>query len=165
MILHQFPPLFAQTDRPLQTTIVMIILKLPINITIHLIITFILHQIQLPIQISNQNHPQIKTTSTTQNPFIQLSHTNTSQNIYSQNQGTSYPSTSYSNITQASQRRLNNLALTHIPTDPLYQMHPNPNPNPNPNPLPPNTIQHIPPQLTQQLAPPPQYLQMPQDNL
>ena len=52
MILHQFPPLFAQTDRPLQTTIVMIILKLPINITIHLIITFILHQIQLPIQIS-----------------------------------------------------------------------------------------------------------------
>ena len=42
-------------------------------------------------------------------------------------------------------------------------MHPNPNPNPNPNPLPPNTIQHIPPQLTQQLAPPPQYLQMPQD--
>ena len=52
MILHQFPPPFAQTDRPLQTTIVMITLKLPINITIHLIITFILHQIQLPIQIS-----------------------------------------------------------------------------------------------------------------
>ena len=52
MILHQFPSLFAQTDRPLQTTIVMIILKLPINITIHLFITFILHQIQLPIQIS-----------------------------------------------------------------------------------------------------------------
>ena len=52
MILHQFPPLFAQLDRPLQTTIVMIILKLPINTTIHLIITFILHQIQLPIQIS-----------------------------------------------------------------------------------------------------------------
>ena len=42
-------------------------------------------------------------------------------------------------------------------------MHPNPNPNPNPNPLPQNTIQHIPPQLTQQLAPPPQYLPMPQD--
>ena len=39
-------------------------------------------------------------------------------------------------------------------------MHLNPNPNPNPNPLPPNTVQHIPPQLTQQLAPPPQYLQM-----
>ena len=117
------PPLFAQTDRPLQTTIVMIILKLPINITIHLIKTFILHQIQLPIQIST-NITQINTTSTTQNPFIQLSHTITSQNIYSQNQGTSYPSTSYSNITQASQRRLHNPPLTHKPTDLLYQMHP-----------------------------------------
>ena len=42
-------------------------------------------------------------------------------------------------------------------------MHPNPNPNPNPNPFPQNTIQHIPPQLTQQLAPPLQYLPMPQD--
>ena len=74
-----------------------------------------------------------------------------------------YPSTSYSNIAQASQRKLQNPPLTHIPTDPLYQMHPNPNPNPNPNPLPQNTIQHIPPQLTQQLAPPLQYLPMPQD--
>ena len=109
----------------------------------------------------NQNHSQINTTSTTQNPFIQLSRTTASQNIYSQNQATSYPSTSYSNITQASQRRLQILPLTHIPTDPLYQMHPNPNPNPNP--LPQNTIQHIPPQLTQQLAPTLQYLPMPQD--
>ena len=108
----------------------------------------------------NQNLSQINTTSTTQNPFIQLSHTTASQNIYPQNQGTSYPSTSYSNITQVSQRRLQNPPLTHIPTDPLYQMHPNPNPNPNP--LPQNIIQHI-PQLTQQLAPSPQYLQMPQD--
>ena len=83
--------------------------------------------------------------------------------IYSQNQGTSYPSTSYSHITQAPQRRLQNPPLTHIPTNPLYQMHSNPNPNPNPNPLPQNTIQHIPPQLTQQLAPPVQYLPMPQD--
>ena len=54
MILHQFPPLSAQIDRFLQTTIVMIILKLPINITIHLIITFILHQTQLPMQISTK---------------------------------------------------------------------------------------------------------------
>ena len=38
-----------------------------------------------------------------------------------------------------------------------------PNPNPNPNPLPQNTIQHILPQLTQQLAPPLQYLPMPQN--
>ena len=113
----------------------------------------------------NQNHSQFNTTSTTQNPFIQLSHTSTSQNIYSQNQGTSYPSTSYSHTTQSSQRRLQNPPLTHIPTDPLYQMHPNPNPNPNPNPLPQNTTQHIPPQLTQQLAPPLQYLAMPQDTL
>ena len=54
MILHQFPLHSAQIDRFLQTTIVMIILKLPINITIHLIITFILHQTQLPIQISTK---------------------------------------------------------------------------------------------------------------
>ena len=52
MILHQFPPPFAQTDRLLPATILMIILKLPTDITIHLIITFILHQIQIPIQIS-----------------------------------------------------------------------------------------------------------------
>ena len=42
-------------------------------------------------------------------------------------------------------------------------MHPNPNSNPNPNPLPQITIQHIPPQLSQQLAPPLQFLPMPQD--
>ena len=114
----------------------------------------------------NQNHSQFNTNSTTQNPFIHLSQTRTSQNnIYSQNQGTSYPSTSYSQTIQFSQRRLQNPPLTHIPTDPLYQMHPNPNPNPkpNPNPLPQNTTQHIPPQLTQQVAPPLQYLPMPQD--
>ena len=51
MILHQFPPPFAQTDQPFLVTILMIILKLPTDITIHLIITFILHQTQLPIQI------------------------------------------------------------------------------------------------------------------
>ena len=51
MILHQYPPPFAQTDRPLLATILMIILKLPTDITTHLIITFILHQIQLTIQI------------------------------------------------------------------------------------------------------------------
>ena len=102
--------------------------------------------------------------STTQNPFIKLSQTSTSQNnIYSQNQGTSYPSTSYSHTTQSSQRGLQNPPLTHIPTDPLYQMHPNsnPNPNPNPDPLPQNTAQHMPPQLPQQVAPPLQYLPMP----
>ena len=111
----------------------------------------------------NQNHSQTNTISTTQNPFIQLSNTNTSQNIYSQNRGTSCTSISYSNITQDSQRRLHNPPLTHIPTDPLYRMHPNPNLNPNPNPSSPNTIQHIPPPLTQQLASSHQYLPMPQD--
>ena len=100
--------------------------------------------------------------STTQNPFIQLSQTSTSQNnIHSQNQGTSYPSTSYSHTTQSSQRRLQNPPLTHIPTDPLYHMHPSTIPNPNP--LPQKTTQHIPPQFTQQVAPPLQYLPMPQD--
>ena len=54
MILHQFPLLSAQIDRFLQTTILMIILKLPINIMIPLIITFILHQTQLPILISTK---------------------------------------------------------------------------------------------------------------
>ena len=51
LILHQSPPPFAQTDRPLPTTILMIIPKLQTDIMIHLIITFILHQIQLTIQI------------------------------------------------------------------------------------------------------------------
>ena len=111
----------------------------------------------------NQNHSQITTTSTTQNPFIQLSHTSTSQNVHSKNQGTSYPSTSYFHTTQSSQKRLQNPPLTHIPTDPVYQMHPNPNPNPNPNPLPQNTTQHIPPHFIQQLAPPLQYVPIPQD--
>ena len=113
-----------------------------------------------------QNHSQFIMNSTTQNPFIQLSQTSTSlNNIYSRNQGTSYPSTSYSHTTQSSQRGLQNPPLTHIPTDLLYQMHPNPNPNlnPNPNPLPQNRTQHITPQLTQQVAPPLQYLPMPQD--
>ena len=90
----------------------------------------------------NQNHSQFNTNSTTQNPFIQLSQTSTSQNnIYSQNQGTSCPSTSYSHTTQSSQRRLQNPPLTHIPTDPLHQMHPSTNPNPNPNPIPYHKIQ------------------------
>ena len=43
MILHQFALLSAQIDRFLQIIIIMIILKLPINITILLIINFILH--------------------------------------------------------------------------------------------------------------------------
>ena len=54
VILHQFSLLSSQIDRFHQTTNLMIILKLPINITIHLIITFILHQTQLPIQISTK---------------------------------------------------------------------------------------------------------------
>ena len=117
-------------------------------------------------QSSNQhydpfNYNLYPSLNTTTNTNINQNHTTTAQNIYSQNQGTSYPSTSYSHSTQAPQRRLQNPPLTHIPTDPLYQMHLNPNPNPNP--LPQNTIQHIPPQHTQQLAPPVQYLPMPQD--
>ena len=54
MILHQFPLLSAQIDRFLQITILMIILKLPINIMIPLIITFVLHQTQLPKLISTK---------------------------------------------------------------------------------------------------------------
>ena len=114
MILHQFPPLSAQIDRFLQTTIVMIILKLPINITIHLIITFILHQTQLPIQISTEITLKLKQLQQHKTPSYNYTHTTASQNIYSQNQGISYPSTSYSHITQASQRRLQNPPLTHI---------------------------------------------------
>ena len=74
----------------------------------------------------NQNHSQINTISTTQNPFIQLSNTNTSQNIYSQNRGTSCTSISYSNITQDSQRRLHNPPLTHIPTTSMSASIPEP---------------------------------------
>ena len=51
MNLHQFLLLSAQINQFLQTIIVMTIHKLPTNITIHSIITFILHQIQILMQI------------------------------------------------------------------------------------------------------------------
>ena len=53
-ILHQFLLLSAQIDRFIETIIVVIIHKLPINITIHSIITFLLHQTQILIQISTK---------------------------------------------------------------------------------------------------------------
>ena len=53
-ILHQFHLLFAQIDRFIQTIIVVIIHKLPINITICSIITFLLHQTQILIQRSTK---------------------------------------------------------------------------------------------------------------
>ena len=140
-ILHQFPLLSAQVDRVLQTKILLIILKNSNQYYDPFNYNFYPPSNTTTNTNINQNHSQINTTSTTQNPFIQLSRTTASQNIYSQNQATSNPSTSYSNIIQASQRRLQNPPLTHIPTDPLYQMHPNPIPNPNP--LPQNTIHTI----------------------
>ena len=51
LILHRYPPPFAQTDRSLPTTILLIIPKLQTDIMIHLILAFILNQIQLTIQI------------------------------------------------------------------------------------------------------------------
>ena len=54
MILHQFLLLSAQIDHFIRTIFVMIIHKLPNNITIHSIIIFLLHQIQILIQISTK---------------------------------------------------------------------------------------------------------------
>ena len=54
----------------------------------------------------------------TQHPYTHLLQTNPSQNNFpSKNQRTSY-----SNIVQPSQRRSQNPPLSHISTDPLYQM-------------------------------------------
>ena len=87
----------------------------------------------------------------TQHPYAHLLQTNSSQsNFPLQNQRTSH-----SNIVQPSQRRSQNPPLSHISTDPLYQMNQHTTYNPTTISPPANMIQLV--------APPPQYMPIQQD--
>ena len=87
----------------------------------------------------------------TQHPYTHLLQTNPSQNNFpSQNQ-----TTSYSNIVQPSQRRSQNPPLSHISTDPLYQMNQHTTYNP--------TTMSPPVNMVQSVVPPPQYMPIHQD--
>ena len=87
----------------------------------------------------------------TQHPYTHLSQTNSSQsNFLPQNQRTSY-----SNIVQPSQRRFQNPPLSHISTDPLYQMNQHTTYNP--------TTISPPVNMVQSVVPPSQYMPIQQD--
>ena len=87
----------------------------------------------------------------TQHPYAQLLQANSSQSIFpSQNQRTSY-----SHKVQPSQGRFQNPPLSHISTDPLYQMNQHTTYNP--------TTVSPPVNMVQSVVPPPQYMPMHQD--
>ena len=87
----------------------------------------------------------------TQHPYAHLLQTNSSQNCFPpQNQRTSY-----SNIVQTSQRRSQNPPLSHISTDPLYQMNQHTTCNP--------TTISPPVNMVQSVVRPPQYIPIQQD--
>ena len=89
--------------------------------------------------------------SVTQHLYTHLVQTNPSQSkFHSQNQRTSY-----SNIVQPSQRRSQNPPLSHISTDPLYQMNQHTTYNPTTISQPVNMVQSV--------VPPPQYIPIQQD--
>ena len=92
---------------------------------------------------NNPNYSQPNLNSRIQNPLINTQPINSSRNdSNSQNRATSY-TTSYSYTTQPFQRRHQNPPLTHIPTDPLYQINQNINCNPSTNQPPVNTTQPV----------------------
>ena len=87
----------------------------------------------------------------TQHPYAHLLQTNSSQNNFpSQNERTSY-----SKIVQPSQRRFQNHSLSHISTDPLYQMNQHTTYN--------STIVSPPANMVQPVVPPSQYIPIQQD--
>ena len=89
--------------------------------------------------------------STTQHPYAHLLYTNSPQNIFPpQTQRTSY-----SNIIQPSHRRSQNPPLSHISTDPLYQMNQHTIYNPTTISPPVNMVQCV--------VPPPKYIPIQQD--
>ena len=106
------------------------------------------------IQTNNtQNISHFNNILRTQHPYAHLLQTNSSQsNFLLQNQRTSY-----SNIVQPPQRRPQNHPLSHISTDPLYQMNQHTTYNPTTISPPVNMIQPV--------APPPQYIPIQQDTI
>ena len=92
-----------------------------------------------------------KINSVTQHPYTHLLQTNPSQSKFpSQNQRTSY-----SNIVQPSQRKSQSPPLSHISTDPLYQMNQHTTYNPATISPPVNMVQSV--------VPPPHYIPIQQD--
>ena len=86
----------------------------------------------------------------THHPYAHLLQTISSQSNFPQNQRTSY-----SNIVQPSPKRSQNPPLSHISTDPLYQMNQHTIYNPTTNVPPVNMVQSV--------VPPPQYMPIQQD--
>ena len=104
------------------------------------------------IQTNNtQNFSQPNNNLRTQHPYAHLLQTNSSQSNFSlQNQRTSY-----SSIVKPPQRRSQNPPLSHISTDPLYQMKQHTTYNPTTISPPVNMIQPV--------VPPTQYIPIQQD--
>ena len=104
---------------------------------------------------NNQNVSQSDNNinSMTQLPYAHLLPTNSPPNFFpSQTQRPSF-----SNIVQPSQSRSQNLPLSHISTDPLYQMNQHTTYNP--------TTVSPPVNMVQTVVPPPQYIPMQQDTI
>ena len=89
--------------------------------------------------------------SMTQHPYAHILNTNEPQNNFLQHT----KRTSYSNIVQPSQRRSQNPSLSHISTDPLYQMNQHTTNNP--------TTLSPPVNKAQPVVPPSQYIPIQQD--
>ena len=87
----------------------------------------------------------------TRHPYAHLLHTNSPQNNFPPQP----QRTSYSNIVQPFQRRSLNPPLSHISTDPLYQMNQHTTYNP--------TTISPPVNMVQSAVPPPQYMPIQQN--
>ena len=112
---------------------------------------------------NNPKYSQSNLNSRIQNPPINTQPINSSRNDpNSQTRATSY-TTSYSHTTQPFQRRHQNPPLTHIPTDPLYQINQNKYYNPSTNQPPVNTAQPITHPNTQAVSTPVQYIPVQHD--
>ena len=120
---------------------------------IHLITPFFqpFNTIIQPINTQNDSQFNNNINSGTQHPYTHLLQTNPPQSKFpSQNQRTSY-----SNFVQPSQRRSQSPPLSHISTDPLYQMNQHTTYNP--------TTISPPVNMVQSVGPPPQFLPIQQD--
>ena len=107
---------------------------------------------------NNSNYSQSNLISRIQNPLINTQPINSSRiDPNSLTRATSY-TTSYSHTTQPFQRRHQNPPLTHIPTDPLYQINQIINYNPSTNQPPVNTTQPRTHSNTQAVSTPVQYI-------
>ena len=140
-------------------------------INLHLVVTMIHLIIHFPSSDTNTNtnknpnSSQPNFNSRTQNPLTNTQPIKSSRNEFnSQSQATSY-TTSYSHTTQPFQRRHQNPPLTHMPTDPLYQINQNINYKPGTNQLTIKLIQPVTLPHTQPVATPLQSIPVQHDIL